>query len=72
MKDAESQTIELYGVTVTLTASAGPDDAPIVFVDTSDSVDDGPNGPAIRIQLNDDPVYTGKHYQPIGSEEVSR
>jgi hypothetical protein len=62
MRNARIVSAELYGVTVTITASEAPDDAPVVFVDTTDELD-GPMGPEIRIRLNDEPVYIGKDYQ---------
>ena len=52
------------GINVTITRSHGRDGAPVVFVDTDESITDGPRGPEIRILLNDEPVFTGKEYEP--------
>lgn len=69
MTDIESKPIEFAGVTVTITTSAGSDKAPVVFVDTLEALD-GPNGPRIRIRLNDESVYEGEGYIPVDEGEV--
>jgi hypothetical protein len=63
--DADQQTIEAFGVTVILTRSAGSDGAPVVFVDTSEDLE-GPDGPRIRVRVNDGPVYVGIPHRPAG------
>jgi len=63
--DANQQTIEALGVTVILTRSAGSDGAPVVFVDTSDDLE-GPDGPRIRVNVNDGEVYAGV---PLGDDQ---
>ena len=62
--DADQQTIQALGVTVILTRSAGSDGAPVVFVDTSDDLE-GPDGPRIRVNVNDGEVYVGI---PLGDD----
>lgn len=63
--DADQQTIEAFGVTVILTRSAGSDGAPVVFVDTSEDLE-GPEGPRIRVHVNDGDVYVGV---PLGDDD---
>lgn len=60
---SDSVTVDHADVTVTITESAGQDGAPVVFVDTHEDLD-AERGPAIRILLNDEPVYVGKDYEP--------
>jgi hypothetical protein len=57
----EYERCSLRGVSSTITRSAGPDAAPVVFVDTTHALagDVGSPGPRIRIGLNDAPVYVG-------------
>ncbi len=55
----------LLGVEVTITRSAGADNAPVVFVDSDpERIADGERGPRMRILLNDEPVYEGEPYLP--------
>jgi hypothetical protein len=61
--DAGQQTIEAFGVSVILTRSAGRDGAPVVFIDTSEDLE-GPDGPRIRVRVNDGEVYAGIPYAP--------
>jgi hypothetical protein len=61
--DVDQQTITAFGVTVILTRSAGDDGAPVVFVDTSDDLE-GPDGPRIRVSVNDGEVYVGVPFEP--------
>lgn len=56
--------IEALGVTVAITRSGGLDGAPVVFVDTDDTVAENARGPEIRVRLNDEPIYVGKPYEP--------
>lgn len=58
------------GVHVMLTHSAGADDALLLMIDTNDSVPEGPQGPEIRVLLNDEPVFVGKDYEPLESVEL--
>lgn len=49
--------LENYGVTVTIVL--GEDRAPVVFIDTDEALD-SERGPAIRVRVNDEPVFIGK------------
>lgn len=63
--------ISAHGVTVTITRSAGADDAVVVYVDT-EGLPDGPTGPECRILLNDEPVYVGAEYVPVPDVTMGR
>ncbi len=49
---------EHHGVKVTITRSSATDAAPVVFVDTDESLE-GPSGPKIRVSVNDGEVFAG-------------
>jgi hypothetical protein len=52
------QPMEAYGITVTIDCSSATDGAPVVFIDTDESLECG-EGPRIRVRLNDEPIYVG-------------
>jgi hypothetical protein len=61
----ESATVELHGFTVTITRSAGPDGAVVIYVDGGTEPDIMPDGsPRCRIRLNDEPVYEAVAFEP--------
>jgi hypothetical protein len=64
-------TFASLGVTVTICPSAGLDGAPVVMVDTDESLEgaDGSPGPRIRIRLNDEPVFVGVPHE--AAEDVA-
>jgi hypothetical protein len=53
----QDPTLDALGVEITV--SRGTDGQPVVFVDTTAELD-APDGPAIRIRLNDEIVYGGR------------
>ncbi len=58
-------TATFHGLTVTITRSAGTDGALVVFIDGPPDDDHEYNAdgsPAIRVLLNDDPIYVGRPY----------
>ncbi len=57
-------TIKFDGLTVTITRSAGTDGALVVFVDgpAAPADSNADDSPAIRVLLNDDPIYVGRPY----------
>lgn len=63
MKNAPERKLSLGEVDVTITRSAGPDNAYVVFIDTSFEPD-GSNGPGLRVILNDGDVFVGVPYEP--------
>lgn len=50
-------------VTVTVTHSANGDGTLVIFIDTP-GVHDGPNGPMMRVHLNDGYIFEGVTYEP--------
>lgn len=53
--------VTAHNITVTITRSAGADNAPLVMVDTTEEIDSD-DGPLMRILLNDEPVWNGVAY----------
>lgn len=47
-------------VTVTVTRSAGPDGAVVVFIDTGFEPHGEDGGPGLRVRVNDGKVFAGK------------
>ena len=50
-------------VTVTVTASAGSDNAAVVFVDTSFAPDNSDGDGGLRVMVNDGDAFTGVPYE---------
>jgi hypothetical protein len=70
MPEQPTEHAELDGLLVTITRSAGPDGALVVFIDGPGEDDTNADGtPAIRVRLNDDPIYTGRPYEPVDDAE---
>lgn len=66
-EQADQVEIEHNGFRVTITRSAGSDEAVVIFVDGplgEDGADEMPDGsPRVRILLNDEPVYQPVPYE---------
>jgi len=60
--DDNEAKLTFLGVTISITTSRGKDRAPVIFVDTDDTIPDGERGPLCRIRLNDVPIYLGVKY----------
>lgn len=61
--------IQAEGYEITITRSAGPDGAVVIFIDGPDEDHRDRDGredgsPGCRVRLNDDPIYVGTAYQP--------
>lgn len=64
MLSANESSCELDGLVVIVTRSAGPDGALVVLIDGPGDADLNADGsPAIRVRLNDDPIYMGRKYE---------
>jgi hypothetical protein len=65
MSDNEARTT-FEGLEVCITRSAGSDGALVVFIDGPGDDDTNRDGsPAIRVRLNDDPIYEGRAYDRL-------
>lgn len=63
MSEYEDKRAECDALGVTVTICKGQDGAPVVFVDTSEE-NESTKGPAVRVRLNDEPIWNGtEHFE---------
>lgn len=68
---AQEFKVEGLGVTITLTESAGSDNAIVVFVDTTFAPDASDGGRGLRVLINDDDTYVGVPWRPDPTDSMS-